>query len=101
MAGNSKGSRNRDDLMKADSTWHWDKRIPIALIATLAIQTGGFIWAAAGAYERINTLEKQSAISSPQLLEQGNRLTRVETRLEAVQAGIGEIKTLLQPKARN
>lgn len=41
-----------------DNRWHLDKRVPLALIATIAIQTGGGIWWASGVDTRVGTLER-------------------------------------------
>lgn len=94
---------------KSDSQWHWDRKVPIALIVTLVVLFAGQTWTAAWwaskTDARIETLEKQNAASGPQAATQGDRLTRVETKLEAVQDGIGEIKSILRkeplPRRRN
>jgi hypothetical protein len=44
---------------------------------------------------RLSTLEKRMDAAAPQ----ADRLTRVEVKLEAVQAGINEIKSLIRVKA--
>lgn len=87
-------SDKRNHSMEADARWHLDKRVPIALLLAILIQTGGGFWWAATTSERINNLEKQATISAPQ----GERLARVEVKLEAVQDGITEIKRLVQAK---
>lgn len=77
---------------KSDASWHLDRKVPIAVIVTIMLQTGAIIWWAAGASERITALERQAAAAGPQ----SERLTRVETKLEAVTEGITEIKTILR-----
>lgn len=79
-----------------DTGWHLDKKVPVAIILTLAIQTGGIVWWGATTSERLNTLERSAAAAAAQ----PERLAKVETRLEAVQEGITEIKTLLRPASR-
>lgn len=81
---------------KSDSSWHLDKKVPIAVILTILLQTGGIIWWGATASERLNALERKADLAAPQAQTQGDRLTRVETRLEAVQDGIAEIKSILR-----
>lgn len=76
----------------ASGFWHLDKRIPIALIVTLGIQTGLGIWWAADLSARLTQVERVQAAASPH----SERLTRVETRLEAVQQGIERIERLIQ-----
>lgn len=76
-----------------DKKWHLDKRVPVALIITIALQTGLGIWWAAQLSERVNTLERAAVISAPQ----AERVVRLETRMESIIEGIGEIKRLLRP----
>jgi hypothetical protein len=85
-------SSERHSDMDADRRWHLDKRVPIALIVTIILQTGGIIWWAASANERLATLERRADATAPQ----SDRLTRVEVKLEVVQEGIVEIKRLIQ-----
>ena len=80
----------------ASGSWHVDRRIPIALIITLAIaftvQTFTFGVMAAQFSARLDQVERIQAASAPH----SDRLTRLETRLEAVQEGIGRIERLIQ-----
>lgn len=76
----------------SDSQWHLDKKVPIALILAIIMQTSGMVWWAASAAERLNALERKAEAVAPQ----AERLARVETKLEAVQDGIAEIKSILR-----
>lgn len=62
-----------------DSTdWHLDKRVPVAIILALLIQTAGMIWSAATLWGRVEALERR-------FQEQGDvvsRMTRIETKLD-------------------
>ncbi len=79
--------------MKADDgNWHLDKKVPIAMIMAIILQTGGMVWWAASASERLNALERKADASAPQ----AERLARVETNLESVKDGILEIKSILR-----
>jgi len=77
--------------------WHLDRKVPLALILTfsltIGVQTCTIVWWASGLTSRVEQLEKQAAASAPQ----GDRLTRVEVRLDNVVDGISEIKALLRP----
>lgn len=94
----------------SDSRWHWDRKVPIALIVTLVLtfagQSATALWWASKMDTRVEALERQTMTAAPTSAEQGTRLTRVETRLEAVQEGISEIKFILRretappPKSR-
>ncbi|MGM4987434.1 hypothetical protein [Tardiphaga sp. 841_E9_N1_2] len=81
---------------KSDERWHVDRKIPVALLVgfflTIGSQTSIAIWWASKADSRIERLEQQTTATAPQ----GDRLTKVETRLEAVQDGISEIKSILR-----
>lgn len=87
--------------IESDSAWHLDKRVPIALIVSILMQTGGIVWWGATASERLNALERKADAAATQ----PERLARVETKLEAVQDGILEIKSILRkeppPPARS
>lgn len=74
--------------IRNDENWHLDKRVPVALIITLAIQTGGFIWWASALNERVKILEMVTA-SAP---IQADRLTRVEEQVRTMQRDVTEIK---------
>ena len=76
----------------SDSSWHLDRKVPVAIIMTILLQTGGVIWWGASVAERLNALERKVDLAAPQ----ADRLTKVETRLEAVQDGISEIKSILR-----
>lgn len=87
----TKHRQPRNLEMEADARWHLDKRVPIALLLAILAQTGTGFWWAATTSERINNLEKMANSAAPQ----GDRLTRVEVKLEVVQEGITEIKRLI------
>ena len=81
----------------SDQGWHLDKRVPIALILAILIQTGGaLVWAGA-ASERLNHLEDQAterrslAERTARLEEQSRQmqalLLRIEDKLDRMIAG--------------
>lgn len=78
--------------MDVDRRWTVDKKIPVAIILTILVQTAGGIWWAATVNARVNTLEASIIQAAPQ----ADRLTRVEVQLEVVKDGISEIKRLIQ-----
>jgi hypothetical protein len=79
-----------------DGAWHLDKKVPIALIAAICMQTAGIVWWGATTSERLNALERKADAAAPQ----AERLARVETKVEAIQTGISEIKQILAPPTR-
>lgn len=62
----------------ATGGWHLDKRIPVALIVTLALQTAGVFFWMGQLSVRIDQLEAQVLRSS----KNSDRLTRLEVQLE-------------------
>lgn len=80
--------------MESDASWHLDKRVPIALIVAIAVQTGGVVWWGATTAERLNALERNVAAASTQ----PERLAKVEGRLESVQEGIRDIQAILRAR---
>lgn len=81
------------DDEKADQNWHVDKRIPLALIGAVMLQTAAFSWWAASINVRVGVLEGQMATVAPQ----AERLIRVETKVDAVREDIQEIKHSVRP----
>jgi type II secretory pathway component PulL len=91
-----------------DASWHWDKRVPIALIATLFFSFAGqsvmAVWWASKMDARVEALEKHQEKQALILTPATDRLTRVEVKLENLQSGITDIKDILrsqsQPRAK-
>lgn len=68
------------------------RKIPVAVIAALAVQTvGGLVWAG-GAAARITTLEAQ--VGEQRLVAE--RLARLEAQGEAVRASVARIERRLE-----
>jgi hypothetical protein len=78
----------------SDKGAHWalDKRVPIALILSIVLQTGGIIWWASDVNARVSQLERQAVATGPQ----SERIIRLETQIEAIREGIAEIKVLVR-----
>lgn len=77
--------------------WHLNRGIPVIwLIGSLVIgiaQFGGLVWYASQFNVRVDIVEKTVAMMAPQ----GERLTRLEEKLVAVQATTNRIEALLTP----
>jgi hypothetical protein len=72
--------------------WHIDRRVPVALIATLALQTMGVVWWAATLSARVDVIERR-------LLEMrgfSTRLARLEERQLAASGRLERIENLQQ-----
>lgn len=78
-----------------DERWHVTRGIPLAFIISMLIyavaQTATAAWFASAMNYRVEAIEKAQIQMSPQ----GERLTRVEEKLEGVKAGITDIKAIL------
>lgn len=74
-----------------DDRWRIDRKIPLPLIGFLALQMGLGIWWAASIEARVGQVERQVNLSGPQ----GERIIRLETKLDAISDRITEIKGTL------
>jgi hypothetical protein len=83
-----------DEEREYESAWHLDRKVPIALIITIAMQTIGIVWFAAGLFYRVDALEKQQLASQPH----SDRITRMEVKVESIERGVTEIKSLIQQR---
>ena len=87
---------------KSDTHWHWDRKIPVALIITLIMIFAGQTWTAAWwaskTDQRIERLEDANKAAVPLAATQGDRLTRMEVKVESALDGINELKTLLRAR---
>jgi len=75
--------------MSTETGWHLDKRVPIALICAISIQTAGaLVWAGAAA-ERLASLEKNVGRSAPI----AERTARLEEQTRHLQVTLDRIET--------
>ena len=82
-----------------DQHWHVSRSVPVAFIISMLIyaiaQAATAAWFASAMNFRVDAIEKAQALLVPTAASQGERLTRVEEKLESVKAGITDIKTIL------
>ena len=83
----------------AEQEEHWaiERKIPIALLTALAIQTGVWIWQSAAAWARLEQVEKKVEAMAPQ----AERLARVETKTDLLIAALAEVKDMVRQRLRN
>lgn len=86
----------------AEASWHFDRRIPIALIVTIVIQTGAAIWWASSVNSYIEGDRKgeTDTLDRVKALESDNdgldrRLVRFEVLLEGQTDQLKEQRTIL------
>lgn len=85
--------QNRKSLIRYDDdNWHLDKKVPVAIIAAMLIQTGGIVWWAAQTSERLTSVERRIESTAPQ----ADRLTRVEVKVDNLIDGVSDIKSILR-----
>lgn len=80
-----------------DQKQHWtvDKRIPLALIVTIVLQTAGFgVWVGA-INNRVASLEEYRLQQVPASSSREGRIIRLETLAQGVAEAIGDIKGTL------
>lgn len=82
-----------DNLMMSRH-WHLDKKVPILLILTIFLQTGGFFWWAATTSEKVTALKERTDATAPQ----AERLARVEVSLDDIKVSLVEIKQSLKDR---
>lgn len=84
------------DRMLQDSEWHLDKRVPIALLVAILVQTGAAFWWASDISERVTALERGAMAAAPQ----ADRLTRVEVKIDALRDNLNDLKSALLARPR-
>jgi hypothetical protein len=79
-----------------DTRWHLDKRVPLALLFAILVQTGAALWWAAGVNARVEQLERQVISAAPNV----ERIVRLETKMDAIFSQLAEIKLIVQRVGR-
>lgn len=77
-----------------DRSWHLDKRVPIAIIFSLLVQSGSVIWWSASVSERLTAVERKVDMTAPQ----ADRLTRLEVNVESIKDSVNEIKATIRKR---
>jgi len=79
-----------------DKRWHLDKKVPLALIFAILMQTAGLLIWGSNLSTRVNQLESQIASAAPQ----AERIIRLETKMDSIFGSLAEIKALIQRPTR-
>lgn len=87
--------------------WHADKRVPIALIVALLVQTSGIVWWAASLSSRVETNARDIARTSSEVAVMRNaaqaqaiQLGRIEEQITGLRSDIGRMVTVLERTGR-
>jgi hypothetical protein len=86
--------QGRESIMDQESQWHLDKKVPLALIFAIAMQTAAALWWASKVDSRVDALERKT----DNVQTQNDKIIRLEAKMENVVDGIAEIKRLLIPQ---
>ncbi len=84
-----------------DKAWHLDRRVPLALIFAILVQTAGAFWWASSISSRVANLETQVANQAATNIPSVERMTRVETKLDAMREDVNDIKRALHTVTGN
>lgn len=86
----------------AEASWHFDRRIPVALLGSLAVQTALIIWWAAGvsSFMTTTTIKEAELTKRVEAVEGASddvdrRLVRFEVLLEGQTEQIRELRAIL------
>ncbi|PCJ69193.1 MAG: hypothetical protein COA62_11200 [Rhodobiaceae bacterium] len=82
---------NDGNALETGSRWHLDRRVPLALIMAILIQTAGALTWAGAATERINQLERQVTDDG----DLGERTARLEEHSVFMRAALERIERKL------
>jgi len=77
-----------------EAKWHLDKKVPIAIIITMAVQVMFFAYWGGGFSNRVDQLERQVLTLAPQ----SERIIRLETKVDSITGSLTEIKAILRPR---
>ena len=81
-----------EERNEAERHWHLDRRVPIAVIVTLLLQSAAALVWAGSAAERLSTLETRAE----RIDEMVERTARLEERAKGVTAALERIEAKLE-----
>jgi hypothetical protein len=93
---NKKRPKALEDAMTQDRHWHLDRRVPLAMILAIGLQTSGVIWWGSSLNERVNQLEQRAVVMAPQ----SDRITRMEVKLENIEKFMVRIERFIEPRTQ-
>lgn len=74
--------------------WMLERKIPLALLLAILLQTVAVVWGAATLHARVEQLERQAAATGPQV----ERLVRVETKMDGMSTSLVELKDMIRQR---
>lgn len=82
-------------MTRVHEHWQVEKKIPLALIAAVILQTFGIAWWGSAMSTRVEQLERQASAR----MTDAERIVRLEEKVGGIQQGVTEIKAMLQVRA--
>jgi hypothetical protein len=79
-----------------EESWRVEKKIPVALIFAMAVQTIGLVAFISQLDSRVGALERDSVAKE----WQAERIIRIDERLTSLQSSMVELKGLVRPAPR-
>lgn len=85
------------DMAHDRQPWHLDKRIPLALIGAVLIQTGGAFWYASSINERVSSLESWRTDTKSVAAD----IASIKANVEALKDSMDDVKERLRDGKMN
>ena len=89
--------------MAAPEPWHLDRRVPLALILTIALQTAGAVWWASALSSQVQNHERRIDVAEKVISRHADDdkrmselLGRMDERMAAVQRSVEDRMTAIQ-----
>lgn len=76
-------------------SWHLDRKVPVAIIATLMLQIVGFGWLFGQVEERVTQLERRLTLQGETIRNMPERMARLEEQMLAVRGALERIEKKL------
>lgn len=90
---------------KPSEPWHLDKRVPIALIIAIAMQTMGIVWWASSLDHRVRTIEREvmalmqaDSVQRDELRRTTEYLARLDERVSQMMGVLREMRDELRAR---
>jgi CHASE1-domain containing sensor protein len=78
-----------------DRHWHLDRRVPIALIGAILLQSFAAGWFAAELNQRVAAIERFATDNRTAV----ERIARIEERLDSIKESLAALRASVEPRA--
>ena len=80
----------------SDAQWHLDKRVPIALIFAITMQSGAAVWWAAGISERMEQIERRQEAAGARSESQDAAISEQSRRIAVLTEAVANTNRNLE-----